>query len=114
MESIAKEVKSFRRHNGTIISTLSSKNMTKGSTTIKQEQSTKSNDFSIVETESMDTNDQSSSKRAKEKGPIMEHDIDGLEYSSEEESTKPNEYLNHIFGVHGKKSKADMVITNCT
>ncbi|CAF4340076.1 unnamed protein product, partial [Rotaria sordida] len=38
-------------------------------------------------------------KRAKEKSLIMEQDIDGLEYSSEEESTKPNEYLDDIFAM---------------
>ncbi|CAF4333300.1 unnamed protein product, partial [Rotaria sordida] len=63
-------------------------------------------DSSIVKTEPMDTNDQSFSapslvtahsgvaKSTKEKGLIMEQDIDGLEYSSEEESIKLNEDLN--------------------
>ncbi|CAF4767538.1 unnamed protein product, partial [Rotaria sp. Silwood1] len=82
------------------------------------------NDSSIIKTESMDTSDQSLlvpsrvtvrsgvAKRAKEKGLIMEQDIDGLEYSSEEESTKPNEDLDDIFAMSNKKSKADMIITN--
>ncbi|CAF3504949.1 unnamed protein product [Rotaria sp. Silwood1] len=82
------------------------------------------NDSSIIKTELMDTSDQSLSvpsrvtvrsgvaKRAKEKGLIMEQDIDGLEYSSEEESTKPNEDLDDIFAMSNKKSKADMIITN--
>ncbi|CAF4414416.1 unnamed protein product, partial [Rotaria sp. Silwood2] len=82
------------------------------------------NDSSIVKIESMDTSDQSLlvpsrvtvrsgvAKRAKEKGLIMEQDIDGLEYSSEEESTKPNEDLDDLFAMSSKKSKADMIITN--
>jgi hypothetical protein len=66
----------------------------------------------------MDTNDQSSSvpsrvtvrsgvaKRAKDKGLIMEQDIDGLEYSSEEETTKLSEDFDDIFAMSNKKSKA--------
>ena len=62
----------------------------------------------------MDTNDSSSlvsvrtgvAKRAKEKGAIMEQDIDGLEYSSEEETTKAVEELEDIFAMSTKKSKA--------
>ncbi|CAF1132098.1 unnamed protein product [Rotaria sordida] len=148
MEDIAKEVKSFRGTNTTIISTKSNENNSKAITRIKQEQlsnNTKGsvikiitktiknestvtstnesnngtvpttnghhNDSSIVKTKSMDTSDQSSSvpsrvtvrsgvaKRAKEKGLIIEQDIDGLEYSSEEESTKPNEDLDDIFAI---------------
>ncbi|CAF1531738.1 unnamed protein product [Rotaria sordida] len=164
MENIAKEVKSFRGTNATIISTKSNENNTKAITTIKQEQSSNNpkgsvikiitkttknesvestvtstnesnndtgptmnghhNDTSIVKTESMDTSDQSSSvpsrvtvrsgvaKRAKEKGLIMEQDIDGLEYSSEEEGPKQNEDLDDIFTMNSKKSKADLIITN--
>lgn len=66
----------------------------------------------------MDTDDQSTAvasrvtvrtgvaKRAKEKGLIMEQDIDGLEYSSEEETSKPNDELEDIFSLSNKKSKA--------
>jgi hypothetical protein len=66
----------------------------------------------------MDINDQSSSvpsrvsvrsgvaKRAKDKGLIMEQDIDGLEYSSEEETTKPAEELDELFAMTKTKTKA--------
>lgn len=75
-------------------------------------------DAPSVKVEAMDTTDQSSAaasrvtvrsgvaKRAKEKGLIMEQDIDGLEYSSEEESAKPSEDLDDIVGMSNKKSKA--------
>ncbi|CAF2769000.1 unnamed protein product [Rotaria sp. Silwood2] len=110
MKNIAKEVKIFRENNGTIISIISSDNMTKICATIKQDQSTnKSNNSTGItindqhnETEFMDTNDQILSvsrgivKRAKEKGFIMEQDIDDLEYSSDEEITKSNKDLNNI------------------
>ncbi|CAF4221367.1 unnamed protein product, partial [Rotaria sordida] len=74
-------------------------------------------DPTIVKTEPMDTNDQSFSapslvtvhngvaKSAKEKGLIMEQNIDGLEYSSKEESIKLNEDLNGISAMNSKKSK---------
>jgi len=71
--------------------------------------------LSTFKTEPMDTNDQAPSrvsvrsgvaKRAKEKGLIMEQDIDGLEYSSEEETTKPAEDFDDIFAMTTKKSKA--------
>ena len=45
-------------------------------------------------------------KRAKEKGAIMEQDIDGLEYSSEDEAAKPAEDLDDLFSLSTKKSKA--------
>lgn len=45
-------------------------------------------------------------KKAKDKGLIMEQDIDGLEYSSEEETAKPSEELDDIFAMSTKKSKA--------
>lgn len=45
-------------------------------------------------------------KRAKEKGLIMEQDIDGLEYSSEEEASKPVEDLEDLFAMSTKKTKA--------
>ena len=45
-------------------------------------------------------------KRAKEKGLIMEQDIDGLEYSSEEETTRINDDLDDLFVMSTKKSKA--------
>jgi hypothetical protein len=45
-------------------------------------------------------------KRAKDKGLIMEQDIDGLEYSSEEESAKPVEDFDDLFAMSTKKSKA--------
>ncbi len=63
----------------------------------------------------MDTNPNSSSrvtvrsgvaKRAKDKGSIMEQDIDGLEYSSEEEAAKPSEEFDDLFAMSTKKSKA--------
>ncbi|CAF4075976.1 unnamed protein product, partial [Rotaria sp. Silwood1] len=73
------------------------------------------NNSSIVEIQSMDTDDSVSSlvticndvaKHAKEKGPIMEQDIYGLEYSSEEEDTKRNEDLDDdISSMGSKKSK---------
>ena len=45
-------------------------------------------------------------KRPREKGAIMEQDIDGLEYSSEEENSKPTEDFDEIFSMANKKSKA--------
>lgn len=45
-------------------------------------------------------------KRAKEKGLIVEQDIGGLEYSSEEEANKPVEDFEDIFAMSNKKSKA--------
>ncbi|CAF2352021.1 unnamed protein product [Rotaria sp. Silwood2] len=51
-------------------------------------------------------------KHVREKGLIMEQDIDCLEYSSEEESTKPTEDLDGIFAISSKKSKLDMIIAN--
>lgn len=45
-------------------------------------------------------------KRPKEKGSIMEQDIDGLEYSSEEDTNKVNEELDDIYGINSKKSKS--------
>ncbi|CAF2772789.1 unnamed protein product [Rotaria sp. Silwood2] len=144
MESIAKEVKGFRKNN-----------TTKAITTIKQEQLSNNNkgsiiqiikktiknesveptgtvsiandhhhDLSIVKTEHMDTNDQTSLvpslvtvrsdvvKSAKEKSVIMEQDIDGLEYSSEEETTESNEELDCISAMNSKKSKLDIMIIN--
>ncbi len=146
MEDIAKEVKSFRGNNATIISTKSNGANTK---VIKQEQvtnnpkgsiikivtknvkseSVETNDsnnitgpiinghhsnLSTIKTESMDTNDGPSrvtvrsgvAKRAKDKGSIMEQDIDGLEYSSEEEPTKAADDLEDLFAMSTKKSKA--------
>ncbi|CAF4594879.1 unnamed protein product [Rotaria sp. Silwood1] len=82
------------------------------------------NDSSLVKTEPMDINDQpislpslvtvrsSAVKPAKEKGVIMEQDLDGLEYSSEEESIKPNEELDDTAAMSNKKSKLDMITTN--
>lgn len=66
----------------------------------------------------MDINDQSASvpsrvsvrsgvaKRAKDKGLIMEQDIDGLEYSSEEETMKPADELDELFAMTKTKTKA--------
>lgn len=45
-------------------------------------------------------------KRARDKGLIMEQDIDGLEYSSEEEAAKPSEDFDDILSLSNKKSKA--------
>ena len=45
-------------------------------------------------------------KRAKDKGLIMEQDIDGLEYSSEEEPTKAADDLDDLFAMTKTKSKA--------
>ncbi|CAF4683231.1 unnamed protein product, partial [Rotaria magnacalcarata] len=42
----------------------------------------------------------------------MEQDIDGLEYSSEEETAKPAEELDELLAMSTKKSKADMITTN--
>ncbi|CAF3496532.1 unnamed protein product [Rotaria socialis] len=157
METIAKEVKSFRGQNATIVSTKSNENNTKG---IKQEQTSNNGKASVIKVitkkfnsesagptlisnngtlpttnghhtnvsaakpEPMDTTDQSSAvtsrvsvrsgvaKRAKEKGLIMEQDIDGLEYSSEEETAKPAEEFDELFAMSTKKSKADMITTN--
>ncbi|CAF4540404.1 unnamed protein product, partial [Rotaria magnacalcarata] len=79
---------------------------------------------STAKPEPMDTTDLSSAvtsrvsvrsgvaKRAKEKGLIMEQDIDGLEYSSEEETAKPAEELDELLAMSTKKSKADMITTN--
>jgi hypothetical protein len=52
-------------------------------------------------------------KRAKEKGLIMEQDIDGLEYSSEEEANKPVEDFDDILALTNKKSKAVRLVTYC-
>ncbi|CAF1090762.1 unnamed protein product [Adineta steineri] len=73
-----------------------------------------------VKTESMDTDAGASrvsvrsgvAKRAKDKGLIMEQDIDGLEYSSEEDTAKQTEELDDIFAMSTKKSKAEMITTN--
>ncbi|UJR21924.1 hypothetical protein I4U23_024993 [Adineta vaga] len=75
---------------------------------------------STVKTEAMDTDAAPSrvsvrsgvAKRAKEKGLIMEQDIDGLEYSSEEEAAKQTEDLEDLFAMSTKKSKAEMITTN--
>lgn len=45
-------------------------------------------------------------KRAKDKGLIMEQDIDGLEYSSEEEGNKAGDELEDLFALSTKRSKA--------
>ncbi|CAF5067870.1 unnamed protein product, partial [Rotaria magnacalcarata] len=151
METIAKEVKSFRGQNATIVSTKANENNTKG---IKQEQTSNNGKASVIKIitkkfrsesaeptvissngtlpttnghhtnvstakpEPMDTTDLSSAvtsrvsvrsgvaKRAKEKGLIMEQDIDGLEYSSEEETAKPAEELDELLAMSTKKSKA--------
>ncbi|CAF1073639.1 unnamed protein product [Rotaria sp. Silwood1] len=128
MESITKEVKDFRENNnkGSIIQIVKKtiKNESVESSGIVLTANDHDDGLSIVKTEPMDTNDQTSlapslvtirsgvAKSAKEKGLIMEQDMDGLEYSSEEEITESNEDLDSISGMNSKKSKLDMMITN--
>jgi ATP-dependent RNA helicase DDX46/PRP5 len=76
-------------------------------------------DVSTIKTESIDATVPSRvsvrsgvAKRAKDKGLIMEQDIDGLEYSSEEEGAKPVDDLDDIFAMSNKKTKAEMITTN--
>lgn len=45
-------------------------------------------------------------KRAREKGAIMEQDIDGLEYSSEEDTSKTTDDFEDILTMRNTKSKA--------
>ena len=149
MQSIAKDVKSFRgtvaapaapvKSNPTIVTTVKQEqqasngvkaSVVKVVTKIVKSEPTES----ITATKSaanghrsepMETDDKSSlgvpsrvsvrsgvAKRAKDKGLIMEQDIDGLEYSSEEEGAKPVEDLDELFSLTNKKSKADMIVTN--
>ncbi|CAF3829698.1 unnamed protein product, partial [Rotaria sp. Silwood1] len=141
MESIEKEIKSFHENNTKVITTITQAQLANNSNgsiikiitkTVKNESIKPSdtvpttndhhNNSSIVEIQSMDTDDSVSSlvticndvaKHAKEKGPIMEQDIYGLEYSSEEEDTKRNEDLDDdISSMGSKKSKLDIMITN--
>lgn len=122
MAGIAKEVKSFRGNQATIISS-------KPNGIKPQEQTTNISNAPvktiapIVKTEPHENIDQSAgssrvmvrsgvAKRAKEKGLIMEQDIDGLEYSSDEEASKPTEDFEELFTMNSKKSKSEMITTN--
>jgi ATP-dependent RNA helicase DDX46/PRP5 len=142
MEDIAKEVKSFRgnnitKSNGTNTKVIKQEQVTNNpkASIIKivtknvKTESVETNDstgsitnghHSTIKIESMDTNDGPSrfsvrsgvAKRAKDKGAIMEQDIDGLEYSSEEEPTKAADELEDLFAMSTKKSKAEMITTD--
>ncbi|CAF4118117.1 unnamed protein product [Rotaria sp. Silwood2] len=95
--------------NGTIIRIIKKNN----TTVPNQSKSAEKN----AEIEFMDTLDQSlatspsKTHRVIEKGIIMEQDIDGIEYSPEDECTEETDGLSSMISLNGKKSKADSIIS---